>query len=285
MSKIDRVILVAESDPHGGNKLGLLNPDTKLLNERKKEYHPQLTETQQYIWETREWGRKEVKHLADKSPIVLMQTGDVNQGMVYDVNDTLRSQVEIAFMNVMPWLQDKQVVAYRVDDGTGVHSFENGSAEALLVDRIKDRFPKMDAKVMSHGLSTICGVKIDHAHHGPHPGIRLWTEGNIATNYLKDLIMKDVLRGRVPPQLVLRGHYHEVVEVFFRCRAPNGKSYRSWLWVLPSLCGMNGHAQKITQSEFEIANGIVAFEIVNGKIREAFEFTKINDMREIETIL
>ena len=285
MPKSNRAILVAESDLHGGNKLGLLNPDTKLLNENKKEYSPQLTETQIMNWETREWGRSEVAHLAGNSPIVLMETGDVNQGMVYDVNDTLRSQVTIALMNVVPWFYMKNVIAFRVDDGTGVHSFENGSAEALLVDRIKDRFPKLDAKVMSHGLSEVCGITVDHAHHGPHPGIRIWTEGNVAQYYLRDLVMKDVLRGKAPPHLVLRGHYHEVVEVFYRCRAPDGKYYRSWLWVLPSLCGMNGHAMKVTQSEFEIVNGIVAFEIIDGRIREAFEFTKVTDMREVEKII
>ena len=285
MQKSNRAILVAESDLHGGSKLGLLNPETKLLSETRKEYYPSSTETQINLWSIRENGRKEVLHLAGKSPIVILQTGDVNQGMAYDVNDNLRSQVTIAYMNILPWLQVKNVVAYRADEGTPIHSFGDGSAEALLVDKIKDNFPKFDAKVVSHGLSDICGITVDHAHHGPHYGIREWTRGNIALYYLRDLMMKDILRGKKPPDLVLRGHYHSVVEVFNRMRGPDDKNYRSWLWVLPSLCGMNGYATKITQSEYEITNGIVAWEIIDGRIREAFEFTETMDLREVETII
>jgi hypothetical protein len=98
-------------------------------------------------------------------------------------------------------------------------------------------------------------------------------------------MMKDILRGRVPPQLVLRGHYHQVVEVFNRMNGADGQKYRSWLWVLPSLCGLNSFALQKTASEYEITNGIVAFEVIDGKIREAFEFTKTFDVRERDLII
>ena len=285
MPKSNRAIIVAESDPHGGHKLGLLNPEVRLEDEERRLYQPRLTETQNNLWRIREWGKEEVLHLAGKSPIVLFQTGDVNQGIVYDVNDPLSAQADIALMNVMPWLVTKNVVAVRVDEGTAVHSFGQGSAESLLVKRIKDRYPKIDAKVVPHGLSTIYDVKIDHAHHGPYTGSREWLKGNVAQYYLKDIMMKDILRGRQPPHLVLRGHYHSVVEVFNRIRGADGKAYRSWLWVLPSLCGMNGFARQVTKSEYEITNGIVAFEVIDGHIREAYEFTETMDTRVTEDIL
>jgi len=97
--------------------------------------------------------------------------------------------------------------------------------------------------------------------------------------------MKDIMRGRVPPHLVLRGHYHSVVQVFNRINGKDDSVYRSWLWVLPSLCGINNYAIEKTGSEYEITNGIIAFEIVDGKLKDSYEFTKTIDTRDRETIL
>lgn len=285
MSKANRVILAVESDLHGGHRLGLLNPDTVLENERGKKYNPPLTETQEYLWELREWGRKEIIKLADKSPIVVFETGDVNQGLIYEARDGLAAQIEIAFMDVMPWLKTKNVVAVRIDSGTAAHSFGYGDAESVLASRITDRFPNIDAKTVYHGLSTIAGVKVDHAHHGPTAGSREWLKGNNALYYLKDIMMKDIMRGKSPPQLVLRGHYHTLVQVFNRINGADGKVYRSWMYVLPALCGANGFALQATKSEYEFTNGIIAFELVEGRIRESFEFVKTLDSRDAEVIL
>lgn len=283
--KSSRAIIVAESDLHGGHSLGLLNPETKLLNKEKKEYSPILTEMQNHLWETREWGRNEIISLADKSPIVLFQIGDVNQGMKYDVDNNLVSQVKIAVMNIHPWLMVKNLVAVRIDAGTEAHSFGYGDAEELLVYNVQQIRKNIDIQLVEHNVSNIYGLLIDHAHHGPNPGKREWTKGNVALYYLRDLMMRDILRGRTPPQLVWRGHYHQVVEVFNRINGPDNKVYKSWLWVLPSLCGMNGFALQRTQSEFELTNGIVAFEVVDGKVKDAYEFTKMLDLRGREIIL
>ena len=237
------------------------------------------------LWEIREWGRNEIKQLAGKSPIVLMKLGDVNQGMVYDVDNRLSAQVEIALMNDMPWLNMKNVVAIRIAEGTGSHSFGYGDAEIILASRMKDRRPDLDVQVMQHGLATVYGCTIDFAHHGPNSGGREWLKGNVALYHLRDIMMKDVLRGRKPPDLVLRGHYHSIVEVFNRLNGADGKVYRSWLYVLPSLCGANGFAIQVTKSEFEITNGIVAWEIIDGRVRESFEFIKTFDYRVREELL
>lgn len=280
-----RAILVAESDPHAGHKLGLLNPETLLEDDNGKSYYPTLTETQKEIWKIREWGRNETIKLAKNSPVIVMLTGDVNQGMMYDVNDPLAAQIEIGLMNLVPWTEAKNLIAVRISKGTASHSFGNGDAESILAARMKDRFPKIDTKVVSHGLSNIYGVKVDHAHHGPYTGSREWLKGNVALYYLRDIMMRDIMRGKEPPQLVLRGHYHAIVEVFNRAVGVDGKVYRSWLWVLPSLCGMNGYARQKTRSEYEVTNGIIAYEIIDGKLRETFEFTQTFDYRVTEDIL
>jgi len=285
LAKQNRVIVVAESDKHGGSNFGLLNPETKLIGLEKKEYTPILTETQKHLWELREWGREEVIHLAGKSPIVLFDHGDVNQGMKYDVNNTLAAQMKIAFMNNEPWLHVKNLVAIRIDTGTGSHSFGDGDAEEILTHTLKQAKPGLDIQFTRHGISEIGGVWIDHAHHGPQTGSREWLRGNVAWYYLKSLMMKDIMRGRVPPHLVLRGHYHSVVQVFNRINGKDDSVYRSWLWVLPSLCGINNYAIEKTGSEYEITNGIIAFEIVDGKLKDSYEFTKTIDTRDRETIL
>jgi hypothetical protein len=281
----NRVILVAESDQHGGNSLGLLNPDTELISKEKKKYHPTLSETQNHLWRIRSNAVEQIKYLAGKSKIFLLELGDVNQGMVYEVDNGLASQIEIAVSNMQPWLSFKNLAGIRIDSGTSAHSFGDGDAEELLVARLKDRRFDLNIETTNHGISNIAGVLVDHAHHGPSTGSREWLKGNVALYYLKDIMMKDILRGRVPPHLVLRGHYHAVVEVFNRITGSNGVVYRSWLWVLPSLCGLNGHALKITKSEYEITNGIVAWEIIDGKIRESFEFSEVFDARDREVLL
>ena len=192
MSKQNRAIIVAQSDEHGGHNLGLLNPETKLTDNKGKSYSPVLTETQNMLWEIREWGRNEIKQLAGKSPIVLIKLGDVNQGMVYDVDNRLSAQVEIALMNDMPWLNMKNVVAIRIAEGTGSHSFGYGDAEIILASRMKDRRPDLDVQVMQHGLANVYGCTIDFAHHGPNSGGREWLKGNVALYYLRDIMMKDV---------------------------------------------------------------------------------------------
>lgn len=285
MSNYNRIIIVAESDKHGGHSLGLINPETILVNSEKQEYVPELTETQKNLWEIREWGRKEILHLAGKSPIILLDLGDVNQGIKYDVHSPLAAQVKIAYMNNEPWIREKNLIAVRIDAGTESHAFGDGDAEELLAYNMKQKKPNLDVKFVSHGISEVCGLWIDHAHHGPQTGSREWLRGNVALYYLRDLMMKDILRGRVPPDLVLRGHYHSVVQVFNRINGADNKVYRSWLYVLPSLCGLNGYAIKKTGSEYEITNGILAFEVIDGKLKDSFEFTKTFDVRDRETII
>lgn len=285
MPKSNRAILIAESDLHGGHALGLLNPNTILEDVKGNKYQLPLNEVQQYLWEIREWGMNEVKKLAGNSPAILFEVGDVNQGLIYEAKDTLSAQVKIAYMDIEPWLRWKNLIAVEIDKGTATHSFGYGDAEVILADKIKDNFPKVNARAVYHGLSEVFGVKVDHAHHGPSTGSREWLKGNIAYYYLKDLMIKDILRGRKPPHLVLRGHYHSVVEAFHRINGADGEVFRSWLYVLPALCGANGFAIQVTKSEFEFTNGIMAWEVVDGKIREAFEFTKTLDSRINETIL
>jgi len=177
------------------------------------------------------------------------------------------------------------VIAIRIAEGTSSHSFGYGDAEMILRERMKDRRPNLDIEVMQHGLSTVFGCTIDYAHHGPSSGSREWLKGNMALYYLRDIMMKDILRGRKPPDLVLRGHYHSLVQVFNRMNGADGKVYRSWLYVLPALCGANGFAVQVTKSEYEITNGIVAWEIIDGRVRESFEFVKVTDIRFEENIL
>jgi len=53
LPKSNRAIIVAESDPHGGHKLGLLNPEVRLEDEERRLYQPRLTETQENLWRIR----------------------------------------------------------------------------------------------------------------------------------------------------------------------------------------------------------------------------------------
>jgi len=138
-------------------------------------------------------------------------------------------------------------------------------------------------KPLAHSLVNIDGVEFDVAHHGPGAGIRQWTRGNQARYYLRSLMWQEFKAGNRPAKVYLRGHYHtfvhEVVSEQF-C----GETFVCHLIVLPSWCGMTEYARQATHSQYEVTNGMVAFEIVNGELVEVHPFYRTLDLRVKESL-
>jgi hypothetical protein len=162
--------------------------------------------------------------------------------------------------------------------GTDPHIFGEGSSEVLVADRLQERFPKVVINVDYHGLLDIDSFIVDTAHHGPNTGGRNWLQGNVARLYLKSMMMDDLDAGEIPANLVLRGHYHSFVQEWCSITRMD-KLYKSWIVVMPPLCLPSAYTHKATKSIYRITSGVVAFEIINGRLYETYPFVSHLDIR------
>jgi hypothetical protein len=285
-----RVILAVASDKHGGHKLGLLNPETVLEDEDSKgnliQWTPELESFQQYLWGLHKKHVEDVKHLAGKDEIVVIDNGDLTAGNKYpheQVSTRIADQFDIAAWNLRPWLDLKNVKTVRITKGTGAHNFGEGSAEIITQRIVKGWYPKKDIRTIYHGLAKIGGITVDYTHHGPGTGGRNWLKGNIARYYLRSLVQDEIDLGNTPPDLVIRGHYHEYIEEHL-VKLFMGKRYKVQLNIIPSYCGIDSYARQITKSVYVLHHGMVAYEIVDGKILDTLPLFNTIDIRTKEVI-
>lgn len=283
MQKHNRKIVLCVSDQHAGFSLGLCNPETELRGDLKGTIkYPSLTESQKFLWELYTKGISELRAFAKKDEIVVLSLGDITHGMVHleeQVSTRMSDQSTIAYYNFLPILSIKNVTHLRMIIGTGVHVFGEGSADDVVSLALKNKFPKTNIKVMYHSRLKIGETIIDAAHHGPGLGTRVWTKGDTARQYLKSILMSDFLSNEIPPDLVLRGHYHEYVKAWAEI---NG--HEAWLMVLPSLCLMTDFARKATASAYKTSPGLVMMEIIDGKIDKTIVIKQTVSLFEAETI-
>jgi len=285
-----RIILAVASDKHGGHKLGLLNPETVLEDEDRKgnlvEWQPQLEPFQQYLWELYEKHIEETKKLAGKDEIIVFDNGDLTAGNKYpheQVSTRIADQFDIAAWNLRPWLDMPNVKTVRITKGTGAHNFGEGSSEIIVQRILKERYPKKDIRTINHGLAKVAGISVDYTHHGPGTGGRNWLKGNNARYYLKSLIQDEIDMGNTPPDLIIRGHFHEYIEEHI-VKLFMGKRYKSQLNVIPSYCGIDSYARQITKSTYILQHGMVCYEIVDGKILDTIPMFNTIDIRTKESL-
>lgn len=276
----NRVIVAIMSDSHSGSAFGLCNPEVELNSESGSKQLPELSEGQQYLWnDVYIPDVDNIKRLAGKDALMLLHLGDVTQGARFPgelmAGDSVANQILIAESLFEPWLSFKNLKGIRFAKGTGVHTFGAGSGE-VIVGHLLDR--RIDTKITYHGCVDVNGCKIDYAHHGPSTGKYNWTRGNVARSYLRDMMLGSMLNNFAPSDVLVRGHYHSYVKEFL---AING--IESWLVVCPSLCLLSEYVVKVTQSGFNACNGLIALEIIDGKLYKIHSFIHQLNLRLEET--
>lgn len=286
MSKYNRKILLALSDSHAGNELGLLNPETVLQRDEGDE-PVQLNESQAYLWGVYTSAVEKAQQLAEKDEIIVIHMGDVCQGHYYvseQVSNRVADDINIAIRNFDPICALPNVRMIRIAKGTGVHNCGLGSSEIMVASFLSAKHPVIDTKPMYHGLCTLPSKFIvDFAHHGPVTGKRNWLKGNDARLSLRSIMMDEIQQGNIPAKLYLRGHRHDkVIEQIwlYFCN----ERYESMLAVVPPLCLLNDFGIMATQSSFLATTGMLAFEILNDRIYDVHELTSTLDIRVKETI-
>jgi hypothetical protein len=278
---LKRIIIAQESDLHGGNKLGLMNPDVILEDIQKngdaRLWHPNVTESQRELWLLRQDNIRRLIELAGDDPIHYIQDGDPTQGDKHKaelVSERMADQIKIAVENVKPIMALDNLKSARFAAGTGAHNFGQASADILMVNQLKALYPTQDIDVCYHGLAHYGEFVVDFAHHGPYTGSREWLKGNVARYYLQSMMFHAIKHGQKPPDLVIRGHYHTpVVETV----CLNG--FTSHVIVSPSMCMVDDFAHQAAKSPDDVVCGMNVFEIVNDKLLEVHQFYKVFDTR------
>ena len=274
-----------EADPHAGHKLGLCNPETRLMTEEGAEVRPQIGGFQEYTWDLRTDAIQSIVDVAAGDEIIVGHGGDITHGTKYPeqlFSDKIADQTTIAFYNMLPLFELPNVKTGRLIHGTASHVLGQGSTEIIVAQRLQERFRDKDIKPLAHVLLNIRGKVFDVTHHGPGAGIRQWTRGNVARHYLRSKVWQDYKCGNRPPDVYLRAHYHTFVWETIRERF-DGEMREIHLIVMPSWCGMTEYARQATHSEFELTNGLVAFEIANGNLTVHPRVTTL-DLRVRETL-
>lgn len=285
---MQRAILVVLSDLHGGHRHGLMNPETILeetdeKGNKIKDYHPQMTQVQNYLWEQYIKWIGEVKKIVGKDPLYIAINGDVTAGNKYPqllVSDRIADQFIIGAANFEP-LYDLGPRAVRIIKGTGAHVFNQGTSEIVISTLMQKMYPKISTEVKDHGLFAVSGIEVDISHHGPPPGSRKWLEGNEARYYLRSAMLEEITAGKTPPRLYYRAHYHQEVEETLIVKG-NGNRYKSTLIITPSLAYIDNHARQATRSPSRITHGMSVAEIVDGDLLRNIPLSKTIDIRSRE---
>lgn len=261
------------SDPHSGYISGLVNPNTLIQDDQKRKVKFELNDRQSFVWEVYEHGVKEIFKLAGKDDILLVCLGDLTHGNKYipELMSTRGAdQYAIGEAIFDPWLQlHKNVKSIRIVFGTGAHNFGQGTSEIVIAQRLEDKYSHIDVRSYYQAQCTVLDKTIDIAHHGPPTGRRVWLTGNEARYYLRSIMLGDLTHGKIPPDVVLRGHRHVYIDEIVR-----EGDYKSRIIIAPPLCLPGEYAIQVAQSFGKATVGMIALEIEDGKTVNTFEFTQ-----------
>lgn len=283
-----RAIIVVCSDPHGGHRYGLLNPETILEekdeNGKDVEKPVQLTTFENHLWYSIYAPQfANVARFANGDDVVVIFNGDLTQGIKHPselVSNRMADQIKIGWMNLAPWYA-LHPRAVRIVTGTQAHNFNFGSSEILITEYLRARFPDVSTGISDHYLLNFAGAGVDVSHHGPPPGCRTWLKGNVARYYLQDRMLQEITAGKKPPILFIRSHYHELIKETYNIRS-NGNYFESTILITPSLTFLDDHARQVTRSPSRVTVGMVIAEIMDGKLKEVIPIEKTFDIRTYE---
>jgi len=292
--KTRRVIVAVRGDTHAGHAGGLLNPET-LLPERDLGENGQtviagwrraeLRPVQGRLWQWHEQDREKIRELAGKDEIILLDMGDMTQGVKYSDDlgmAAISDQVFAAQWGFAPWLDMPNVRAAFLVNGTGSHTL-GGTTETMLTMLLKGQHPKTRIEIVEHWLLSVGGYTIDVAHHGPGPGIRAWTRGNVWELYLRSILLDELALGHELPDMALRGHMHALT--YGRAiHQAGGQVWELPGWITAPYCFIGQYAQQVGRSPGGMMVGMLAFEIVDGRLIGTHPFSHVIDLRVTEAV-
>ncbi len=272
-----RKLVVVISDTHCGSRLALLSPHTELFDEGPNgelvPYTPELTASQWYLWNLYLETIQKVSELAGGDEVHLLHLGDEVDGSRFSeakVTSRLSDQVVIVRDVIREWHRKYPLKSFSLVIGTPSHNFGESASAQLLTGLLEE--PKTTP--VYHGLISVDGLTLDCSHKGPSIGARIWLKGNTPRFYLRNIMLESLASGEKPPDVVLRGHYHEPASEYLE----HGK-YASRIYCLPSWSMLSDYSRDATRSLSKITHGALVLEVVDGQLRQAHRFYKTLDLR------
>lgn len=273
------------ADIHSGHQLGLMNPDTQLLDDSGPEIQvrtPQLNSIQHWLWPNYTADMENVFALAGKGgKVTFILDGDITWGAKYPdqlVSARAADQFTIAVANLAPWYEHKALKNTWLVQGTESHEWGAGSAPIAVAQFYSSKLSKVSTKCIQHIRPNVDGVVMDVDHHGPPPGGTVWVDGDALRRYTKNVMLRDLLAGKEPPQVLVRAHYHRGIHETVRVQAGN-RTHVCEAFVLPCYCGLTHYARQASRSGAELSCGMVAVVVENGAVASAHEFWRNLDLR------
>lgn len=277
------------SDPHANYKYGLMRTGIRLdpEDEGEEDWYPSSTPTQKQLWEWQVGDLAAITALADGDRMGFVLAGDVGHGTILPdntrISPRLSDEYAIAVDFLLPWAELPEMAWMRFVHGTGIHSMKRGSAELLVARMLRD-LTKKDIAAWYHMDLRVDGIEIDVAHKGPPSGKRIWLEGNEVRYYVRDLMLKSLIAGNHPSDVVLRGHYHDRILELIHVHTQKG-SYRTWGAVCPAnSLFIDDYTKSATASKGLMTAGMLAIEIIGGRVVDIHDFTHVADIRRREVI-
>ena len=278
------------ADTHGGHKLGLMSPDVVLWEEDAEghllSYTPRLTATQEWLSDCYEEDWDRVEDLADGDSIDVIHNGDITWGTRYPsqlVSTREADQVAIAVANMERVARIPNVKKIRLVFGTEAHTSSEGTMTVLVARQLGALYPELNVACLYHGLFSVGKVTIDCAHHGPSPGIRAWTAGNVLRHYARSLMLDALADGEYPPRIIVRAHYHTFTRETVRVMTKRG-TFVTEVFILPAYSGLPAHGHQSTRSKHRVGVGLLALEIIDGQLAHCWPFYRIVDLRTREEL-
>ena len=266
-----RTIAWPITDPHGGYRFGLMRPGITLdpLDESKGPYRPRATAFQSIIWKHFKSDVAFVKKLAGKDDIVVFLLGDLIQGTLLRdgmlVTPRLDDQYAIIEDALEPVFKTPNVRHVYISKGTGAHTMRHGSSELAMARHIRKVYG-IPTSVYYHIRLNVRGVEFDLAHHGASSGIWKWIQGDQVRRYTRDIVLGDVAARVRPPDVVLRGHYHDRWIEHLHT-AIDGHLLETWAAIVPGYSLFtDDYTMKMTKSKPRMTVGTLPVEIVNGRV-------------------
>jgi hypothetical protein len=313
LRRYKRICTFVMSDNHAGYQFGLVPPNVKLpklddylaratmegatpQTEEQVEglfmgwydyevWTPELTATQKQLWEWFETDRQAVLDWIDGDPFYLIHIGDTCQGNAlprqYLMTPRFIDQLIIAEEILAPIAEQPNCLGGRFVKGTTWHAGYHGSAE-MTVARLLQKRTKKPFKVWYHMDMHLDGIRWDIAHHGPNNSAREWLAGNSLRYYTRDLVARHLKNGEQPPDVVLRGHYHDrKIEVWIEHL--NDRSIQVWSAICPAYAlFMDDYTLMATKSKPFMTAGMLVTEQVDGKFKGVFD--EVGDHSIVHTV-
>jgi hypothetical protein len=290
---MNRKIIAIISDTHSGFRDGLQNPDTVLYDEDEDgnliPFVPGINRFQEAIWKTYLEIIEKVVSIANGDEIALIHLGDGPQGIKH-IDDVVSAKVSdhiLLFKGTLnPWYLVPNLKTVRLVGGTGAHEFGEGSAAVLVAEFLAKEYPAIDTKAVFHGVAGFGnGENLDYSHHGPSDSIRIWLSGNSARYYLKDRVIREIMSGKNPAKIYVRGHVHPSTPVWETVHEwVNQKIYTASMLTVPALCGLSGYARTVAKSPAQIMVGAIVLESTDMGISVLEYITRQFDIRTKEIL-